>query len=180
MSHNLGASSVRVLLILRELGFALSFGFRFFFFWVFVSEPPRGELPFLPLPDDRRANFISLDSESNLHSGSWKRWSYLGFVLKWGLLLMTIAVPVLQGLWRLVDSLNKFGPVYYTEGGIEIVLSAVFILKLLANTFMSPLTPRWKTLRDYLPPILALGIGMGVGIGNILCRTYCFISFQPG
>lgn len=171
-SHNLQISSVQVLIVLRELNFALSFGLRFFFFWAYVAEPPRGELPLIPVPDDRRPNFISLDSESILHSASWIKWSFVGFFLKWTLLLMTLSVPVLQGLWRLVNAFDKFGPIYYVEGGIEIVLSAIFIMKLFANTFMSPLVPRWKTLRDYIPPIMALLIGMGVGIGNILCCEY--------
>ena len=171
-THNLHVSDVEVLIILRELCFALSFGLRFFFFWAYVAEPPRGELPLLPVPDDRRPNFISLDSESVLHSASWAKWSFVGFFLKWTLFLMTLAVPVLQGIWRLVNEFDKFGPVYYVEGAIEIVLAAIFILKLFANTFMSPLVPRWKTLRDYIPPFIALLIGMGVGIGNILCCEY--------
>ena len=98
--------------------------------------------------------------------------SLLGIILKWTLLLLTLAVAVLQILWRLVDAFRMFGPVYFVESGIEIGLSAAFILKLIFNSLISPLNPRWHTLRDYSPVILAILIGMGVAIGNILCCEY--------
>ena len=142
---------------------------RFLFFWGFVSEPPRGELPFVPVPDNRRPNFISLDSEEILHSGNWARMKLLGIFTKWALLLVVISVAVLQALWRLVNTFRMIGPVYLTESGIEIGLSAAFIAKIVLNMFLSPLRPRWHTLRDYSPVILSLLIGMGIAIGNILC-----------
>ena len=167
--YDLNISSVMVFIIFRDLGHSLSFGFRFLFFWAFVSEPPRGELPFVPVPDNRRPNFISLDSEEVLHSGNCGRYKLLGLLTKWLLLLLVIAVAVLQALWRLVNAFRMIGPVYITESGIEIGLSAVFIVKIIANTLMSPLRPRWHTFRDYSPVILSLLIGMGIAIGNLLC-----------
>ncbi|EJD04174.1 uncharacterized protein FOMMEDRAFT_106670 [Fomitiporia mediterranea MF3/22] len=124
------------------------------------------------MQDDRRPNFISLSSETVIHSGDWARWRLPGIILKWVLLLLIVSVLVLQILWRLVHAFEIFGPVYITEAGIEIGLSAVFIVKLLINTYICPLLPRWHTLRDYSPVILAISIGMGVAIGNLLCFKF--------
>ncbi|KAL5495471.1 hypothetical protein ACEPAI_934 [Sanghuangporus weigelae] len=172
MTYDLEISSVEVLIILREITHALSFGMRYLFFWAFVAEPPRGELPFVPMQDDRRPNFISLSSDSVLHSGDWARLKLIGIFLKWALLLLVVAVLTLQILWRLVNAFQDFGPVYVTDAGIEIGLSVAFILKLVINAFISPLAPRWHTLRDYSPVILALLFGMGVAIGNLLCFKF--------
>ena len=161
--------ALSALTVLRELSFAASIGLRFLFFWIFVSEPPRGELPPLPIPDERPLNFITLDSDAFLHSAHWSRWSIPGFLLKWSLLAMTIAITVLQAIWRIAPHLRRYGPVYNIDGTLQIVVSSLYILKLLANTYLSPLTPRWKTLRDYSPMFLSLAISMGLGIGNILC-----------
>ncbi|KAI5122565.1 hypothetical protein M0805_004782 [Coniferiporia weirii] len=172
VTHDLGVSSVGALVILRELSHASSIGMRYLFFWMFTAEPPRGELPLVPILDERRPNFISLESDSALHSGNWERWSYLGSLVKWALLLLTLAVPVLQALWRLVDAFNSEGSIYLIEESIQMSLSVAFILKLFVNTVISPLTPRWKTLRDYSPVLLALLFGMGVVAGNFLCFRF--------
>lgn len=167
-----GLDTVAPLIVARELGFAFSIGTRFLFFWMFVAEPPRGELPPLPIPDDRRPNFITLYSNDRLHSGSWTRWGFLGTLLKWGLLIMTIAVPVLQAIWRIATEFTKFGPVYNVEGSLQIVLSSLFIIKILANIWLTTLTPWYTVFRDYSPVIFALGISLGLGIGNLLCCTF--------
>ena len=171
-------NSLNALTVLRELSFSASIGLRFLFFWIFVAEPPRGELPPLPIPDDRRPNFITLDSDAILHSAHWSRWSVLGLILKWSLLAMTIAIVVLQAVWRIAPDLRRFGTVYNIDGTLQIVVSSLYILKLLANAYLSPMTPRWKTMRDYSPVILALAISMGLGIGNILCCKLS-TSFTP-
>lgn len=173
---------LNALTVIRELTFSGSIGLRYFFYWVFVAEPPRGELPPLPIPDDRRPNFITLDSGTILHSANWSRWSLPGLLLKWSLLFMTIGITVLQAVWRIAPDLRRFGTVYNVEGTLEIVVSSLYILKLFANAYLSPLTPRWKTMRDYSPIMLALAISMGLGIGNILCCTSppCSPSDMPG
>lgn len=131
---NLDVSSVQLLIVLRDLSHSFSFGLRFVFFWAFVSEPPRGELPFVSMTDNRRPNFISLDSEEIIHSGNWARFRVLGVLVKWLLLAVIIGVVTLQILWRLVTALDDFGPVYFTDAGLQIGLSAVFMLKILYNT----------------------------------------------
>lgn len=168
-SRGYGLASVEPLIVARELSLAASIGIRFLFFWQFVSEPPRGELSPLPIPDDRRPNFITLDSESTIHGGSWAKWGFLGFLLKWSLLLLSVAIPILEAIWRLAAAFTRFGPVYNVEATLQITVSALFVLKLLANTWLTPLTPRWRTIRDYSPIFLALLISLGLGIGNILC-----------
>lgn len=134
---NLDVSAVQILVVLRELSYSISFGLRFLFFWAFVQEPPRGELPFVSMTDTRRPNFISLDSDEIIHSGNWARFRLAGLLVKFALLALVIAVIVLQTLWRLVDDLEHFGPVYYTDTGIQIGLSGVFILKILYNSVRS-------------------------------------------
>lgn len=135
VTNDLDVSSVQILIVLRELSHAMSFGLRFLFFWAFVAEPPRGELPFVPMTakDERRPNFISLDSDEIIHSGNWVRWRLVGILVKWALLALVISVLVLQILWRLVNALDNLGPIYFTDAGIQIGLSAAFILKLFNN-----------------------------------------------
>ena len=89
---------------------------------------------------------------------------------------MTIAITVLQAIWRIAPHLRRFGTVYNIEATLQIVVSSLYILKLFANAYLSPLMPRWKTVRDYSPVILALLISLGLGIGNILCCEFIPIS----
>lgn len=143
------------------MGLALSFGFRYLFLWKFVAQRPPGE-PRSPLsPPDSQG----LVPEDNSHSASWERWGVLGFLLKWGLLAAVISIPVLQIIWRI---LTGFGTVYTAESTIEIVVSALFIIKLLLNVFLSLITPWWQPLRSYLFPIVALLLSLGVGAGNLI------------
>jgi hypothetical protein len=158
--------SVSGLIITREIGHALSFGFRFIFFWTFVARRPRGEPPPIP-PEDRDKEY---NPREHSHSASWQRWGILGITLKWVLLVASISIPILQIVWRDVPGLNQFGGVYTAEATLEIVVSALFILKLLLNVSLSPLTPRWRSLRSYAAPLLALLISSGLGIGNLI---YC-------
>jgi len=74
-----------------------------------------------------------------------------------------------------VDVLHEFGPVYDIENAVEIILSAVFIIKLLLNVWIVELSSRRQTLWQYFSVLSALLIGMGVGIGNL---THCESSSQ--
>jgi hypothetical protein len=155
---NLGTdmSSVKPLIIVREFGFAISVGLRFLFFWTIVADRPAHE---------------SCDEDGH-HSGSWERWGLGGHVLKWGLLLISNAIPILQVVWRVDGTFSNFNPLYDTESSMEIVASALFICKLLLNISISPLVPRWKVLRRYLPLILALAFSTTVAVGNVICCAY--------
>ena len=174
-------SSVLPLLVARELTLSVSIGIRFFFFWAFVSQPPRGEHPLVVSRTDsqeHKPSFLWL--ESDIHSGNWMRWGYVGGVLKYSLLLAVFVIPVLQILWRVVADFSRVGPVYNADNSLEIAISALFVIKLFVNAWLSPLTPRWKTIRDYLPVIFALIIGFGVAIGNILCCSSLQSKFSSG
>ncbi|QRW05008.1 hypothetical protein RhiLY_04007 [Ceratobasidium sp. AG-Ba] len=158
--------------IARELGYAVSFGMRFFFFWRFVALPPRGEIPVLPTPG--RANRPSLDMDDEFHSGSWGRWGVIGVFAKYLLLMGAIAVGVTQAIWRLgfTFGFTRFTTVYRADAIMEIALSGCFLLKLAGNIYVSPLTPRWRTVRDYLPVVTSISIGLGIAVGNLMCMRF--------
>lgn len=158
------------LIVVREIGFALSVGLRFFFFWLFVAEPPRGEKA-KPVPYDPKTNFFVYAFKEPDHTGAWGRWGIPGMILRWLLLAMTFVITVLQMVWRLVPSDNFLGPVYTAESTLEIAASAIFILKLGLNTMITMTVPRSKTVRRYSTMVLALIFSIGLGIGNIaVCK----------
>lgn len=142
----------------REVFLALSFGLRFGFFWLFVAQPPIGEQDCQP---------------GLLHSGSWERWGMIGLLLKWTLAPLCVAIGILQILFRLVSSLNGFGPVYEVENTVEIVTSACFMLKLMLNGYLTVVTAppgrwRWKPCVAYIPVLVALGMNAAIGAGNMI------------
>ncbi|KAK0478529.1 hypothetical protein IW261DRAFT_1483904 [Armillaria novae-zelandiae] len=157
------AGSVRGLINTREVSLALSVGFRFMFFWTFVAERPRGEPP----PILGKAEYVP---RYHAHSASWQRWGYLGFILKWGLLALTVAIPIMQIIWRIVQ--RQVGLIYTVESTIEVVASSLFILKLFLNVFLSPLNPWWLWVISYLGPIVALFISLGIGIGQLVLFAF--------
>jgi hypothetical protein len=169
VSRGVFTGTVFPLRIARELGYAVSFGMRFFFFWRFVSMAPRGEIPVLPTPG---RNGSSWDDE--FHSGSWGRWGITGILARYILLLGTISIAVTQAIWRLgfAFGLVRFAGVFRADAIIQIIMSGLFLLKLAGNTYISPLTPRWRTVRDYLPVATAISIGLGIAIGNLVCGMY--------
>ncbi|KAG8744686.1 hypothetical protein FRC10_009600 [Ceratobasidium sp. 414] len=171
-TRNIFAAGVFPMRIARELGYAVSFGMRFFSFWRLVAMPPRGEIPVLPTPG--RTNNTSLAMDDDFHSGSWGRWGFTGVLVKYILLMGTIAIGVTQAIWRLGFTFGfmKFTTVYQADAILEIVLSGYFLLKLAGNVYLSPLTPRWRTVRDYLPVATAISIGLGIAIGNLLCMRF--------
>lgn len=130
--------------------------------------PPRGEISVLPTPGRSRTSPI-MDDE--FHSGSWGRWGITGVLAKYALLMGTIAVGVTQAIWRLGFSfgLLRFTGVYRADAILQLVMSALFLLKLGGNSYISPLMPRWRTVRDYLPVATAISFGLGIAIGNLLC-----------
>ena len=154
------------LTVVREIGFALSVGLRFFFFWLFVAEPPRGG-KVKPVPYDPETNlFVYAFKEPN-HSGAWGHWGITGMILRWLLLAMTVVITILQMVWRLVSGNDFMGPVYTVESTLEIIASAIFILKLGLNTLITTTVPRSRTVRRYSTMIVALIFSIGLGIGNV-------------
>ncbi|CAE6453959.1 unnamed protein product [Rhizoctonia solani] len=174
ISRGIFTGTVFPLRIARELGYAVSFGMRFFFFWQFVAMPPRGEIPVLPTPGRGRGNRTSFVIEDEFHSGSWGRWGLVGILTKYALLMGAIAIGVTQAIWRLgfAFGLIRFTSVYQADAIMQIVMSGLFLLKLAGNSYISPLMPRWKTVRDYLPIVTAISVGLGVAVGNLLCMRF--------
>lgn len=85
-----------------------------------------------------------------------------------------IAVGVSQSIWRLAFAfgLVRFTSVYRADAILQIIMSGLFILKLAGNTYLSPLTPRWRTARDYIPVATAMSIGLGIAVGNLMCSRW--------
>ncbi|PCH33525.1 hypothetical protein WOLCODRAFT_147619 [Wolfiporia cocos MD-104 SS10] len=157
VDKGIDTKSVQGLITVREVGYALSFGLRFLFFWGFVAQPVPGEV----LPEGK-----------TMHNGSWGRWGLLGIILQMFTLTLVLVDPVLQILYRNVTILHKIGPVYEIEAAIQIVLSSVFILKLLLNSWVRLLVnmnsaPARTTLLGYSGVIIALSLGVLIGIGNV-------------
>lgn len=171
ISRGVFTGAVFPLRIARELGYAVSFGMRFFFFWRFVAMPPRGEIAILPTPGRSNRSFAA---DEEFHSGSWGRWGITGVMAKYALLVGTVAIGVTQSIWRLgfAFGLIRFTSVYRADAILQIVMSGLFILKLVGNSYLSPLTPRWRTVRDYIPVATAMSIGLGIAIGNLLCMRF--------
>ncbi|TFK57304.1 hypothetical protein OE88DRAFT_1730683 [Heliocybe sulcata] len=161
--------------VAREIFLSISVGLRFMFFWAFVAERPRGEGALPSPPEGERPSFMhmnSMSSDISLHSGSWDRWGMVGLVLKWSLLGVAVAIPILQMIWRIVTSMATFGPVYDADGTLEIVGSALFILKLLLNAWLAPDETRWRVLCHYIVVMVALGINLALGAANLLCFAF--------
>ncbi|CCM00906.1 uncharacterized protein FIBRA_02952 [Fibroporia radiculosa] len=153
----LDLNSVSGLIIVREVGFSLSFGLRFLFYWGFVASPPPGEIR----PSDKA-----------MHNGSWGRWGAFGIFLEMLTLTLTLTDPVLQILYRNINALHEVEPLYEVEAAIQIVLSAIFLLKLLLNCWVGMLAnpsvvPTRKKLLGYSAPISALSLSILIGIGNV-------------
>lgn len=85
---------------------------------------------------------------------------------------MVFIIGVLQIDWRVASNENRMGAVYGAEATIEIVASALFILKLILNACITPVSPVSAVIRSYAAIFLALVINLGLGIGNVItCRS---------
>ena len=164
------------LIVVREIGFALSVGLRFFFFWLFVAEPPRGE-KVKPVPYDPETNFFVYAFKEPDHSSAWGHWGRTGMILRWLLLAMTFVITFLQMVWRLVSSNRFMGPVYTAESTLEIIASVIFILKLVLNTLITTTLPRSRMVRRYSTMVVTLIFSIGLGIGNVaVCKSLLLIA----
>jgi hypothetical protein len=108
-----------------------------------------------------------------MHSGSWLHWGLTGTVLRWSTLVASLSILVLQALWRLVPSLDRFGPVYDVESALEITASGIYIIKLILNALIVDESCQRQTLWQYSTAFFALVINAGIGIGNLLrCKLF--------
>jgi hypothetical protein len=153
LSHRLGA--------IRDVGLGFSVGLIYLFVWFFVAERPQAE----PQVD------LSHSQIQARHCASWHRWGLLGETLKWLSLTLCFLTPLLRILWHRLTSVHVRGPLIITNATTEIVLSAMFILKLVLNTSLVCHVLRWKALRDYVAPIIAMIISAALAIGNLASST---------
>ncbi|KAF7307176.1 hypothetical protein MIND_00511200 [Mycena indigotica] len=157
-NQGLALDTVTGIVNTREVGFALAFGARYLYLWVFVSQRPRYE----PRPS---SVIDPLFSETHLHSASWGRWGVPGLLLKYTLLGAVISIPILQIIWRVATGNS---PIYIAESTIQIAVSILFLAKLLLNLFLTTIAPWWRPFVPYIIPILALLTNTGIGTGNVL------------
>lgn len=152
-SHRLGA--------VRDVGLGFSVGLIYLFVWLFVAECPQVE-PQMP------------HSQVQVrHSASWHRWGTPGEILKWLSLTLCFLTPTLRILWHRLTSIRIRGPLIITNATTEIVLSAMFIFKLILNTSLVCRGLRWKALRDYVAPIIGMIISASIAIGNLAtCMSF--------
>lgn len=156
-SHRLGA--------VRDFGLGFSVGLIYLFVWLFVAECPQTE-PQVP------------HSQVQVrHSASWRRWGIPGEMLKWLSLTLCFLTPMLRILWHRLTSVRVRGPLIITNATTEIVLSVMFILKLILNTSLVRRVLRWKALRDYVAPIIAMMISASIAIGNLATCTSFLDNF---
>ena len=144
-------------IVSREVAYAISFGLRYLWFWGFVACVPPA----------------STARGGNIHSGSWARWGFTGSILRWALVPAILAITSLQVIYRVYTPFSQYGPIYETEGTLQIVVSAIFILKLFLNIYLVALdspasSSRVRTFLCYLPVLGGLLISLGIGVGNII------------
>lgn len=162
--QNVDFNVVSGFIVAREVGLGLSYGFLFLFVWKAVAQRPGSE---------RRRS--SKDSpQSQPHSASWTRWGLAGAGLKWFTLVLVVLIPLLQIVWRIVNSQRQYSSIYIAESTLEIVASTIFVLKIILNVLVSPSASWWPPFRTYLGLVLALVITAAMGIGNLV--TCEFIS----
>ncbi|OJT09497.1 hypothetical protein TRAPUB_14031 [Trametes pubescens] len=158
----LNTAGVSGLITAREVFFACSDGLRFLFYWGFVAAIPLGE---------------TIPENTVIHSGSWQRWGLLGQMLKWATLLLVLLITIFQLVYRDVATLAKLGPIYETEATLEIIVSAVFILKLLLNTWArvpsgTTMPTKGAMLVQYAPMIVALFFSLWIAVGNAILYDF--------
>ncbi len=169
-AQNVDPGVASVFVVAREVGLGLSYGFLFLFIWMAVAQRPKSE--------QRACAQVSAQdgAQSHLHSASWKRWGVVGLVLKWFTLFLAILISVLQILWRIVSAQRRYGSLYITESTLEIVVSTVFLLKIVLNVLLSPET-WWIAFRPYIAFVFALILTAVMGAGNLV-NCVSFLSLH--
>jgi len=144
----------------RDVGLACSVGLIYLFMWFFVAERPQVESQ-MDLPR------LQIQVQ---HSGTWRRWGLPGELLKWLSLTLCFLTTLFRIFWHLLTS-HVRGPLLITNAMLEVVLLAIFILKLILNMSLVHVTLRWKSLRDYIAPITAMVISAALAVGNLATST---------
>ncbi|KAG8930313.1 hypothetical protein FRC02_004355 [Tulasnella sp. 418] len=160
------------LLIARETGYAVSIGMRLIFYWKQCSDPPPGELEALAEARNRRISLTP--GEVKTHSASWTRWGKVGLVGQLIIFAAALGVMGLQITWRFCAVFREpaFTEIYRASSILLIVVSLMLLFKYKANVYLSPKDPRSKALVLFSPMMLALFVGIGVAIGDLLVLRF--------
>ena len=155
--------------VAQEVFLVIALVFTFFFYLIYLGRPPYGELDIVP-PNRRQ--------EARRNSpAAWGASGLLGsfaYVLLAGAIF---AVAILHVFWRLI--MNPENCVYRAAGIMEVLLSVAFLVKLLFNVWLSPLTPGWKTFRNYAPVTISISINFIIAILNLIMCKSRVISESP-
>jgi hypothetical protein len=160
----------------REILLALSIGFRFLFYWSYVAEPPRKYLSAAPFKFR-----IKSESTHEPHSASWTRWGWPGKFLGVSLLAAIVIITALQIVWRVDHQFHQYSSVYATDAALELLVSFLFLLKLLLNTVTvdSPDNMPVHTFKECLAPICGLLVNITIGVGGLLlCELSSSSAFR--
>lgn len=170
--RDLSHVTVWPLVTTREILLALSLSLRFIFYWLYVTEPPIEEQPPHSFQAER-INFLSLNPQDELHSGSWARWGVAGSYAKFASLATIPAITVLQIIWRVFQRYHDYSPVYAVDVTLEVIVSVLLLFKLLLNIVPTSSIPRAHTFRECGFPTLALIFNIGISIGGLVsCRCF--------
>lgn len=141
--------------------------FTYFFYLTYLGRPPYGELDNVPQERRREAR--------NNSPVAWGASGFLGSFAYVVLAGAIFAVAILQVMWRLFF-VNPANGLYRADGIVQIVLSLAFFVKLWLNVWLSPLTPRWKTFRNYAPVTVSISISLTIAILNVTMCKFWVIS----
>ncbi|KAJ3571589.1 hypothetical protein NP233_g3660 [Leucocoprinus birnbaumii] len=166
--QNFDSGVVSGFIVAREVGLGLAYGFLFLFVWRAVAVCPSCQ-------NERPKSLVRpMDSSTSIrtHSASWARWGHLGAVLKWFTLALIIVIPLLQILWRLISSQRQYSSIYIADSVLEIVASAIFVLKIILNVLVSPSESWWIPFKYYFGLVLGLVVTGAMGIGNLISFAF--------
>ena len=148
--------------VAQEVFLVIALVFTFFFYLIYLGRPPYGELDIVPRNKRREAR-----------RNSPTAWGASGLLGSFAYVLLAgaiFAVAILHVMWRLF--VNPANRVYRAAGIMEIFLSVAFLVKLLFNVWLSPLTPAWKTFRNYAPVTISILINLTIAILNlVMCKS---------
>jgi len=164
LQSNDGATSETLsgFFIAQEVFLVIAHVLTCFFYLTYLGRPPYGELDMVPR-----------DQRQKARKNSPAAWGASGFLGSFAYVLLAGAiftVAILQVMWRLF--VNPVNAVYRASGILEVLLSFAFLVKLWLNVRSSPLTPRWKTFRNYAPVTISIFINLVIAILNlIMCKS---------
>jgi hypothetical protein len=151
--------------IAQEVFLVIALVFTFFFYLSYLGRPPYGELDIVPRNERQLAR-----------KNSPAAWGASGVLGSFAYLLLAgfiFTVGILQVMWRLFN--NPGNGVYRAGGVMEVFLSVAFLVKLWLNVRSSPLTPGWKTFRNYAPVTISLFINLTISILNLAMCKFQFL-----